>query len=84
MPGTAYDRVDGTIWFSNLKLALTDPRFTTAELSVSKTYSYLQNSSQDNKCEALYRGPCIPFISVYRKRPSVKPGFELLKLVQVH
>ena len=50
MPGTAYDRVDGTIWFSNLKLALTDPRFTTAELSVSKTYFYVQNSSEDNKC----------------------------------
>ena len=32
----------------------------------------------------LYRAPCIPFISVYRKRPSVKPGFELLKLVHVH
>ena len=84
MPGTAYDRVDGTIWFSNLKLALTDPRFTTAELSVSKTYSYLQNSSQDNKCEALYRGPCIPFISVYRTPHSLSSGFELLKLVHVH
>ena len=28
--------------------------------------------------------PCIPFISVYRKRPSVVPGFEPWKLVQVH
>ena len=34
--------------------------------------------------EISQRRPCIPFISVYRKRPSVKPGFELLKLVQVH
>ena len=28
--------------------------------------------------------PCIPFISVYRKRPSVAPGFEPWKLVQLH